>query len=230
MKPHEYERAVAEYYRAKGYVVEETPASGDWGVDCFAEQGDERLAIQVKIYGHTGRKVNRQMVMELHGAKDFFDCTRAVIATDGTLRESAARVAEKLGIEIFRFVASGPPSRQSAHRNATFDAVWEVHIMPLKGKTIRSESGRTNVVVDVDWGGLTRLTSSGRKQTIPIEVFRQTVTQLIDEGRITRDAINQSYAKRASSGVVLILSQVPGFEASTRPTGLRLADFDDASP
>lgn len=29
------------------------------------------------------RKINRQMLMELHGAKDYFDCSKAIKVTDG---------------------------------------------------------------------------------------------------------------------------------------------------
>ena len=41
-------------------------------------------------------------------------------------------------------------------------------------------------------------------------------------GEITRKEINDEYAKRASSGVVLILSQVPLFELVDKPLTLRL--------
>ena len=45
---------------------------------------------------------------------------------------------------------------------------------------------------------------------------------LREMGYITRKEINDEYAKRASSGVVLILSQVPLFEFIDKPLTLRL--------
>ena len=42
------------------------------------------------------------------------------------------------------------------------------------------------------------------------------------ERYITRSEINDNYSKRASSGIVLILSQVPMFELVERPLALRL--------
>jgi len=64
----------------------------------FASKGDERLAVQVKMYGGTARPVNREMVMQLHGAKDYFECTLAVVVTDGRVARDARDVATKLEI------------------------------------------------------------------------------------------------------------------------------------
>ena len=100
MNPRQFEELVCEYYRNQGYEAKTTPYSNDYGIDVFAIKGKEKLAIQAKMYGNSTRKINRQMVMELHGAKDFFDCTKAVIATDGIFLQDALVVAEKLKIEI----------------------------------------------------------------------------------------------------------------------------------
>jgi len=43
---------------------------------------------------------------------------------------------------------------------------------------------------------------------------------LLLEGTITRDYINQNYVGRASSGVILILAQVPFFKISVTRSGL----------
>ena len=100
MNPRQFEELVCEHFRQQGYETELTTYSNDYGIDGFAIKGKEKIAIQSKMYGHTRRKINRQMVMELHGAKDFFDCSKAVIATDGTSLPDALTVAEKLKIEI----------------------------------------------------------------------------------------------------------------------------------
>jgi len=43
------------------YATSLTPTTNDWGVDIFAERHEERLAVQVKMYGRA-RPVNRQMI------------------------------------------------------------------------------------------------------------------------------------------------------------------------
>ena len=226
--PREYEEMVAAHFRGQGYSVDLTPISNDCGVDAFACKGNQKLALQAKMYGGTNRKVNREMVMQLHGAKDYFDCTEAMIVTDGDVADSARQVAAKLRIRIFSFPVKRlppnavPKSVEVRRAAPTFDEVWERYVMPLTGRTLVGPNGRTNTLETVDWSGVKRLTSSGRPQFIGIEVFQQAVGRLIERGCVTRDEINQDYAKRASSGVVLILSKVPFFEHLSNPSRLVL--------
>lgn len=223
MNPRQFEELVCEYYRSQGYKAETTPFSNDYGIDVFATKGKEKLAIQAKMYGNSTRKINRQMVMELHGAKDYFDCTKAIIATDGSLLSDAIEVAKKLKIEIL-FIDSLtqiPKVKTTKLIDKTFESIWEKYIIPLSNQTLARANGETNKILKADWSGIERLTSNGNKGKIKIEIFKQTVNKLLTEGFITRDEINQNYSGRASSGIILILSQVPFFRQTERPTGLR---------
>jgi hypothetical protein len=222
MNPAEYEGLVADTYRAEGWEVRLTPMSNDYGVDVFADRGDQRLAIQVKMYGG-GRKVNRAMVMQLYGAAAYFECTSAVLATDGELLPDAMEVADKIGV-VVRAVRATPPqtARPASPTSPNFDSVWQRYITPLEGLTLRRPDGSTNVVLKVDWTGIRRRTSNGREQFIEIEVFRQVVSRLLEGGTLSRADINDQYAGRASSGIFLILAQVPLFEALDHPLSLRL--------
>jgi restriction system protein len=234
MTPREYEMYVCELFKKKGYATELTPLSGDYGTDIFATKGDEKIAIQVKMYGNT-RKVNRSMIMELHGSKDYFGCNKAILVTNGEILPDAIEVANKLQIDLQRIEcpdkgyettksilsSSLSPKVQDVERQShtlspsdnaiTFDSIWKNYIMPLKGKTLYNSRGANNII-DVDWSKVTRITSTGKKGTIDIEPFKEAIKILLEKGRITRDYINQNYSKRASSGIVLILSQVPFFK------------------
>ena len=179
------------------------------------------------------------MVMQLHGARDYFDCTEAVIVTDGEVAEDAQRVAEKLRIKILRLAAdrSLPPkpeppnTRKSSELrgdSSTFDDIWEQYVVPLSGRTLAGSRGRTNTLLAVDWSGVKRLTSGVRPQFIPIEVFRQAIGRLMERGLVTRHEINEDHVGRASSGVVLILSQVPLFQHLNGPSRLVLRDPSSA--
>lgn len=223
MNPRQFEELVCEYYRSQGYKAETTPYSNDYGIDVFATKGKEKLAIQAKMYGNSTRKINRQMVMELHGAKDYFDCAKAIIATDGSLLSDAIEVAKKLKIEIL-FIDSLtqiPKVKTKKLNDKTFESIWEKYIIPLSNQTLTRANGETNKILKADWSGIERLTSNGNKGKIKIEIFKQTVNKLLTEGFITRDEINQNYSGRASSGIILILSQVPFFRQTESPTGLR---------
>lgn len=152
MTPKQFEDFVCDHFRSKGYKAEATSYSNDYGVDVFAIKGKEKIAIQAKMYGGGTRKINRQMVMELHGAKDYFDCTKAVIATDGTLLTDAIEVANKLKIEIINIDSSVLLTTKKASSNdETFDSIWGKYIIPLQGKTLTRDSGETNVIVKVNW-------------------------------------------------------------------------------
>lgn len=53
MTPADYEHLVGEYFRRLGYRVTVTPASNDYGIDIIATRGNEKIAIQAKMYGGT---------------------------------------------------------------------------------------------------------------------------------------------------------------------------------
>ena len=93
------------------------------------------------------------MVMEFYGAKDFFNCNKGVIVTNGEIIKNAKEVADKLDIEILFIDPQSPISKN----NSQFDEIWENYIMPLKGKTITRKNGKTNKIIDVDWGSIKRI-------------------------------------------------------------------------
>ena len=219
MTPDQYEKYVANYFHNKGYKVKQTPYSNDYGVDVFAEKNKEKIAIQAKMFGNSNRKINRQMVMEFYGAKDFFNCNKGIIVTDGEIIQNAKDVADKLGVDIL-FIY---PQSHVPKNNSQFDEIWENYVMPLEGKTITRNNGKINKILEVNWGGINRITSNGNQQKIDIEIFKKTINHILENGSITRQEINDEYSKRASSGIVLILSQLPMIHLNnTRPISIEL--------
>lgn len=237
MTPVQYEREVARHFELLGYSVETTRLTNDGGVDLFASRGDSRIAIQAKMYGQGRRPVNRAMVFELHGAAAFFDCDAAVLATNGRCLPNAEEAASKLGVELFQFDpesgSSGktkevfsPPAQSlgipSAAREA-FDSFWKLHVMPLKGKSLEYQLGKSNKIIEVNWAGLTRISSrNGPPQTVGIEIFRRAFGELVGKGRVTRDWINAEYPGRASSIIIRVLAQNPHTVLERSPMTLAL--------
>lgn len=224
MNPTAFERVVARQLETEGYGTELTPSTNDWGVDIFATRGSERLAVQVKMY-RGSRPVNRQMVFELDGAARYFDCTGAIIATDGEIRPDARRAAEKLGVrvlvvdtdEVDREIdvdmqASVVAAEHVRPPGLDFESIWRQHVLPLAGRTLTGERGLSNRILSVDWGGVRRVSSTGARSRIPIEPFRWAIETILEYGSVTRQEINEQYAGRASSGIQLVLAQVPVFE------------------
>jgi len=230
MTPKEFEQYVAEYYQRQGYETEITPYSGDYGVDVIAQKGEERIAIQAKMYGNSSRKLNRETIMQLYGAMTYRHCSKAVIATNGTCMVDAIEVANKLGVEILYFdsaldiVETNNDVQQvdkecalSNTDNPTvpFDEMWERYVMPLSGKTIVNGDLK-NKIVSVDWGGLKRESSNKKVSRISIEEFKLAYDLLVSNGSVERTLINQ-HAKRCSSAIVLVLSQVPFIGVQDKP-------------
>ena len=102
----------------------------------------------------------------------------------------------------------------------TFEEIWKQDIMPLKGKSLYGYSGHKNIITDVNWNGVTRISKNGKSSIIPIEVFRSVVQELIRKGVLTRTEINTRFPIRASSGIVLILSQAKCFKLEAHPLRL----------
>lgn len=223
MKPSEYEQVVANHFKQLGYKTTVSPLTNDYGIDVFATKNKMKIAIQVKMFGGSTRPINRQMVMELHGAKDYFDCTKAVIATNGRIIDNALEVAKKLKVEILEIPAIQARQiiKQPKQKKETFEDIWENFVMPLEGKIIRRTNGKTNKIVKVDWAGIERITSNGKSQKIKIEIFKKTINHLLRNGEITRSHINDEYKDRASSGIVLILGNTGFFELTNKPIGLK---------
>lgn len=234
MTPQQYEEYIGSLFADNGYKVSVSPLSNDWGIDVIAIKGDEKIGIQAKMYGESSRSVNRRVIMELYGAAAYQDCTKAVLATDGEIYPDAIEVAQKLGIDILRtsvsedFIPTVPTKQMNCEvktkaGNISFEEAWEKYIFPLKGRILSNSRG-SNKIIAVDWGGIKRVTSNGKLGKIDIEGFRLAYNVLMSQGYVTRDYINQQVDKRCSSGIVLILSELPFVEKTSSPTGLRIIE------
>lgn len=223
VNPRQFEMSVADFYKKKGYQVELTKYVCDGGVDLFIRKGKKKIAVQVKMF--TYRKVNRKIIMELYGAMAYFNCNSAecVIPLDGLILADALAVAAKLGVKIVRV---GAPEKNlfsslSDHENSdslsdddfSFYKIWEKFIMPLKGITLKfGDKLKHNTIVDVNWDGVERIATNGKKGKIEIEVFQYAYNKLLENGSVSRFEIDQENNVRVSSGVILILSQIPFVE------------------
>jgi hypothetical protein len=224
MTPEEYEHLVADVLRREGWDAQVTPYTGDFGVDVVAVLGTSRLGVQAKMYGGANRSINAETVMLTYGAGAYADCSEFMIATDSQALASAVKVAAKLGVEIRNIPAVKPlvadPTTASVSTDTpllsslSFGEIWAKYVAPLAGTTLSRDNGKTNEILTVDDAGLTRRTSTGRAQRIDIEIFRWTIEKLLHGETVSRDDINQHYAKRASSGITLILTAIPLFEAT----------------
>ncbi|MCH5311873.1 MAG: restriction endonuclease [Prevotella sp.] len=230
MSPKEFEVKVAEHFKAQGYETTVTTYSNDYGIDVIATKGEEKLAIQAKMYGGSTRKVNREAMMQLHGAMKYQDCTKAVMVTDGEVMKDAQKVAEKLGMEIV-YLNKEMTQKETSDEKAmqphndeyptaimSFYEMWEKYVMPLQGKKIEND-GLVNTIEKVDKGGITRITSTGNESEISIDEFKKAYNLLKENEIVTRAEINQ-HTNRCASGIVLVLSKVPFIGYQEKPKAI----------
>ena len=236
MTPEQYEHFIGEKFKENGYEVVVSPLSNDWGLDVIATKGQEKLGIQAKMYGHSNRKVNKSAIMELASAAKYQDCTKAILATNGEVMSDAIKVAEKLGVEIQNITIDEKVrniigekinidnkdiiKNENTNGYPPFGAVWETYIKPLEGKTLYNTRG-SNKILKVDNGGITRISSTGKTGKIQIEGFRFAYNELLKNGKVKREYINQNFAKRCSSGIVLVLLEIPFIEGDSSEIRLK---------
>lgn len=221
MTPEEYEHHVADILRSEGWTVHVTSYGRDFGIDVIAERDGRRMGVQVKMYGSARRSVGVPAVMQTYGAAAYADCPAAMIVVDGQVLPQARAVAEKLGIAIrvipaASMAALGSPRSRGglAVAQVTFGEIWKEAVIPLEGSTLTRTNGKTNEVLRVDNAGLLRRTSTGRTQLIEIEIFRWVIEKLLLGDVVTRDEINHQCPGRASSGIMLVLSELPMVETT----------------
>lgn len=223
MNPEQYEHHVAAVLRGEGWQTVVSRSGRDLGIDVLATRDDRRLAVQVKKYGDSSTKVNAERIMCLHGAAAYADCTDTMLATDGELTAEAHRVAAKLDVLVRRIPAV--TSSEDPVETTGFGTLWSEHIAPLAGTSLQRSNGKRMEILEVDGSGILRLTTSGTRQHIDIGVFRWAAERLLNGDIVTRAEIHdRSSPHRVSSGVLLILGQVPHFEIVTvgRSKALRL--------
>lgn len=157
-----------------GYEVDVTLAIGDWGVDVFFSKGGEKIAVQEKNYETCRTKTSRKDIMELHGAKDYFDCQRAIVVYNGRLAPDAEMVAKKLGIECVFLEYDCKSDAYDYNSVLNFDACWAKYVKPLVGVEIETLGGVKYQILDVTHSKINFLSSTGKQNNVKVDVFKGT--------------------------------------------------------
>ncbi len=114
----EFEEFLAELFRRKGFAVEMTPVTGDYGVDLILTnpQTQLRIAVQAKRYA---QPVGIEAVQQVFFGASYYGCQRALVVTNAdytpNARNGAAKVSvwlidgQQLRAEIGRTLGSAKP-------------------------------------------------------------------------------------------------------------------------
>ena len=86
----DFENYVARVFQHLGYETEETPTSGDQGVDLVVISGSKRIAIQIKGYYHS---VSNSAVQEVVAGMKLYRCSQSCVVTNSRFTKSALDLA-----------------------------------------------------------------------------------------------------------------------------------------
>ncbi|MBS1050473.1 restriction endonuclease [Gluconobacter japonicus] len=92
-----FEVECAAAFRARGWHVTTTPASGDHGADLIVRNGSRIVAVQCKNY--RGRAGNRA-VQEIYAARAYYNAHDAVVICPGGFTKHAEQMASRIGVKL----------------------------------------------------------------------------------------------------------------------------------
>ena len=94
----EFEEYLGHAFRKKGYRVEFTPKSYDYGADLIIEKHRIRTAVQVKRYSHN---VGNAAIQEVLGARGYYKTNQCMVVTNSYFTKSAVRLANVNNVELW---------------------------------------------------------------------------------------------------------------------------------
>lgn len=90
MEGTEFEEYLAYLFRRDGYRVRLTKASSDFGADLILYREEEKIAVQAKRYG---KPVGVAAVQQVLAARQFYECTGAMVVTNMSFTRQAKQLA-----------------------------------------------------------------------------------------------------------------------------------------
>jgi HJR/Mrr/RecB family endonuclease len=97
----QFEYEIARLLKLMGYEVHVTEATGDDGIDVFAQKDSEKVIVQCKKW--KSKPVGRAVIDELAGTAARHKTTRAILATTSSFSHDAEQTAREHNIELWDF-------------------------------------------------------------------------------------------------------------------------------
>jgi restriction system protein len=94
----EFEEYLKILFINKGYKVETTPSTGDFGADLIIVKNGQKAVVQAKRYND---KVSLQAVQEVVGALAHYKCTAGLVITNNYFTPAAIKLAQSNNIKLW---------------------------------------------------------------------------------------------------------------------------------
>ena len=86
----EFEKFLMYHFKSKGYAVDTTPKSGDFGADLILRKNGIRTVVQAKRHS---KNVGVKAIQEAIAAKGFYHADKAIVATNSKFTKNARQLA-----------------------------------------------------------------------------------------------------------------------------------------
>lgn len=94
--------------------------------------------------------------------------------------------------------------------------IYDECILNLKGKTLTNTQG-TNKIIEVNQDEVKRITINNKVNQIKSQTIKEALRIVIEKKSVTRKEIDDTFLRRNSSGVVLILAEIPFIRSINKP-------------
>ena len=98
MTGQEFEIVLKKYFEKRGYRVETTPTSNDYGADLILHKGGIKTIVQAKRYKNS---VGNSAVQEIVAAKAFYKAKKCLVITNSYFTKNAQNLAKVNGVELW---------------------------------------------------------------------------------------------------------------------------------
>lgn len=93
----QFEKFLMLRYRSMGYIVKETPVSGDFGADLVLHKNSRKIVVQAKRYSKT---VGLKAVQEVSSAKPHYKADEAWVVTNNYFTAAAKQLAATNNVKL----------------------------------------------------------------------------------------------------------------------------------
>ena len=98
MSGQDFELVLKKYFEKKGYRVETTPTSNDYGADLVLHKGGIKTVVQAKRYKNS---VGNSAVQEIVAAKAYYKAKKCLVITNSYFTKNAKNLAQVNGVELW---------------------------------------------------------------------------------------------------------------------------------
>ena len=100
--------------------------------------------------------------------------------------------------------------------DSVIDIIYDECILNLKGKTLTNTQG-TNKIIEVNQDEVKRITINNKLNRIKSQTIKEALRIVIEKKSVTRTEIYDTFHLRNSSGIVLILAEIPFIRKIDQP-------------